>query len=119
MAFLWTTVHVNNLEESIKFYEKYVGLRVSRRFESRPGVEIAFLGDGETELELIGGGEDYPESDQISLGFSVDSMDKKMDEMKQAGIGIYKGPIQPNPHIKFFYVKDPNGISVQFAEQMK
>ncbi|HBE76529.1 MAG TPA: glyoxalase, partial [Firmicutes bacterium] len=28
------------------------------------------------------------------------------------------GPFQPNPHIKFFFVKDPDGFSVQFVENM-
>lgn len=25
---------------------------------------------------------------------------------------------QPNPHVKFFYVKDPNGVAIQFVENM-
>jgi lactoylglutathione lyase len=56
--------------------------------------------------------------DQISIGFSVDSLDERIREFKEAGIDIYKEPVQPNPHIRFFYVKDPNGVSVQFAQQM-
>jgi lactoylglutathione lyase len=32
------------------------------------------------------------------------------------GLEIAGGPYQPNPHIRFFYVKDPNGVSVQFVE---
>ena len=120
MSFLWCTVHVKNLDESIKFYEKFAKLSVNRRFEAGPGVEIAFLGDGETQLELIdaGDGDTYPVSDQISIGFSVDSLDERIREFKEAGIDIYKEPVQPNPYIRFFYVKDPNGVSVQFAQQM-
>jgi len=120
MALLWCTLHVKNLDASIKFYETFVGLSVNRRFESRPGIEIAFLGDGETQLELIdaGDGDTFPVSDQISIGFSVDSVDDKIKQLKKAGIEIYKEPVQPNPHIRFFYIKDPNGISVQFAQQM-
>lgn len=120
MSFLWCTMHVKNLDESIRFYETFAGLSVNRRFEARPGVEIAFLGDGGTQLELIdaGDGDSYPESDQISIGFSTDSVDDKIREFKEAGIEIYREPVQPNPHIRFFYVKDPSGISVQFAQQM-
>lgn len=46
MSFLWCTVHVKNLDESIKFYEKFVKSSVNRRFEAGLGVERAFLGDG-------------------------------------------------------------------------
>lgn len=120
MSFLWCTLHVRNLDESIEFYEKFAGLSVNRRVASKQGIEIAFLGNGETQLELVGYVDcyDYPISDQISLGFSVDSVEEKIKELKEAGIAIYSEIIQPNPHIKFFIVKDPNEISVQFAEQM-
>lgn len=120
MSFLWCTLHVKNLEESIKFYERFVGLSVNRRFVSRPGIEIAFLGTGKTQLELVSTDKEagYPLSDQISIGFSVDSVDAKLAELKEAGIEIYKEPVQPNPHIRFFYVKDPDGVSVQFVELM-
>jgi len=120
MSFLWCTLHVKNLEESIKFYESIVGLSVTRRFESRPGIEIAFLGNGETQIELIddGTGDSYPISNQISIGFSVESVQNKINELKKAGIELLREPVQPNPHICFFYIKDPNGISIQFVEQM-
>ena len=52
MKFCWSTLTVNNLEESLKFYQEIIGLPIDRRFKAGPGVEIAFLGDGETKLEL-------------------------------------------------------------------
>ena len=120
MSFLWCTLHVRNLEESIEFYEKFVGLSVNRRIASRQGIEIVFLGNGETQLELVGNIDcyDYPISDQISIGFSVDSVENKIMELKEAGIELYSEIIQPNPHVKFVIVKDPNEISVQFVEAM-
>jgi len=56
MKFLWTTVYVKNLDESIAFYSNLVGLRVVHRFPAGPGVEIAFMGNGvahETLVELL------------------------------------------------------------------
>lgn len=44
---------VKNLEESLKFYKEIVVLNVSRSFKAGPEVEIAFLGDGKTKVELI------------------------------------------------------------------
>jgi len=47
-------LNVNDLEESIEFYETITELAVSRRFKAGPG-EVAFLtnNSGETEIELI------------------------------------------------------------------
>ncbi|MGO1372333.1 MAG: VOC family protein, partial [Senegalia sp. (in: firmicutes)] len=53
MKFCWSTLNVNNMEESLKFYEEIVGLKVDRRFNAGANTEIAFLGDGETKIELI------------------------------------------------------------------
>ncbi len=120
MAFLWCTLHVSNLEKSVDFYEKYTGLKVSRRFKSGMGMEIAFLGNGETSLELVAAGEDkvYPTSDQISIGFSTDSVDKALKRFEDDGIEIYRQPVQPNPHLRFFFVQDPDGVNVQFVEHL-
>jgi lactoylglutathione lyase len=118
MKFCWSTLMVNNLEESLKFYREIIGLQVDRRFKAGPGFEIAFLGDGETKLELI-----CNETSRkvnigldISLGFEVESVDKMLVYLKEKGIEIHSGPFQPNSHIKFFYLLDPNGLKVQLVE---
>ena len=41
------------MEESLKFYQEIVGLNLVRRFNAGPNTEIAFLGDGETKVELM------------------------------------------------------------------
>ena len=53
MKFLWTTILVNDMDESLKFYEEIAGLKPVDRFQAGPGMEIAFLGEGETKIELI------------------------------------------------------------------
>lgn len=111
---------VNNLEESLKFYQEIIGLPVNRRFKAGPGVEIAFLGDGETKIELICN-ETIKEvnfGQAISLGFEIESADEMMLVLKGKGIDIHSGPFQPNPHIKFFYILDPNGLKVQLVENI-
>jgi lactoylglutathione lyase len=54
----------------------------------------------------------------ISLGFEVKSVDEMMKLVKEKGIAIHSGPIQPNPHTKFFHVLDPNGLRIQFVENI-
>jgi len=39
-----------------------------------------------------------------------------MEIVKEKGIDIESGPIQPNPQTKFFFVLDPNGYRIQFVE---
>ena len=53
MKFCWSTLYVKNMEESLMFYEEIVGLKVNKRFQAGPAMEIVFLGDGETQIELI------------------------------------------------------------------
>lgn len=120
MKFCWSTLLVKDLEESLKFYQEIVGLKLDRRFAAGPDTEIAFLGDGETKIELIctkGKKEVFVGSD-ISWGFEVDSVDKMIAFLKEKGIAIQDGPVQPNPHTKFFHVLDPNGLRIQFVENL-
>jgi len=121
MKFCWSTLMVKNLEESLKFYKEIVGLNVIRRFNAGPGVEIAFLGEGETKIELIcnEASKDLSFGQAISLGFEVNSVDEMMVIVKEKGVVIHSGPFQPNPHTKFFYVQDPNGLKIQFVENIE
>ena len=111
---------VNNMEESLKFYQEIIGLSVDRRFKAGPGVEIAFLGDGETKLELICNEiiKEVNIGKDISLGFEVKSVDEMMAYLNEKCIDILSGPYQPNPHTKFIYLLDPNGLKVQLVENM-
>lgn len=120
MKFCWSTIKVKNMEESLKFYEEIVGLKLNDRFNSVPGKEIVFLGEGETKIELICDEsiKDINYSEFISLGFEVNSLDKMINLLKEKGMKIHSGPVMPNPHIKFIYVLDPNGLKIQFIENI-
>lgn len=116
MKFCWSTLRVKNLEESLNFYQEIIGLGLFRRFKAGPETEIAFLGDGETKIELIyTGNQDIKVGSDISWGFEVESVDEKMEFIKNKGLEI-EGPFSPNPATKFFYIKDPNGLKIQFVQ---
>jgi lactoylglutathione lyase len=119
MKFCWCTLMVKNMEESLKFYQEIVGLKIDRRLNAGPNGEIVFLGDGETKVELISN-QNKTETDMgkdITLGFEVDSIDKMVEFVKEKGME-FQGPFQPSPIVKFFYVKDPNGTKIQFVENL-
>jgi lactoylglutathione lyase len=120
MKFCWTTLKVKNMEESIRFYTEIIGLKVVNKFSGGSGVEIAFLGNGETKIELIcdGKSRETTVGNDISWGFEVESLDKALALVKEKGIDIDGGPIQANPHVKFFFIKDPNGMRIQLVENI-
>ncbi len=120
MSFVYTTLTVKDLEASLDFYTKIVGLPIDRRFPAGPGTEIAFLGDGETKVELICY-QNQPAAavgNAVSLGFRVDSLVEKLSQVRDAGIPVVSDIIQPNPHVRFFYVTDPDGFRIQFSENL-
>ncbi len=119
--FCWTTLNVKDLQESLDFYENIVGLKVDRRLDMGPNNAIVFLGQGETKLELIYDSEnkDIEIGKNISIGFEVESVDENIEFIKDKGIEIYSGPFSPAPTTKFFFVLDPNGLKVQFVENIK
>ncbi len=121
MKFLWTTIIVKDLEQSLRFYKEVVGLKENRRFNSGPGVEIVFLGDGDTEVELMTSRQEkeLAYGQDISLGFEVESLEEFMAFLKDKEIAILAGPFSPNPAVKFIYVLDPNGLKIQFVENAK
>jgi len=121
MKFLWTTIYVKNLEESIDFYSNLLGLQVVKRFPAGPGIEIAFMGNGnddETLLELLADSNHntFNYSELVSIGFAVDSIDKMLETVKRENIPVHTGPFE-TPGSKFFFIKDPSGFNVQFFQQ--
>ena len=116
MHFNYVTLTVKDLDASIRFYEDIVGLPLQRRFPSRPGTEIAFLGEGETEIELISGREeDKASCDCFFLGFEAVSLEDTIALLRDKGYETDGQIISPAPDVKFFFAKDPDGYTIQFA----
>lgn len=113
----WITLRVQDLEVSLHFYHKILGLPIERRFESR-GKQIVMLGtEGQPKIELIqGSGSALKPECGVSVGFEVESLEEAMENLTLQGIPVARGPITPNPHLRFFYVLDPDGFEVQLAE---
>lgn len=118
MKFLWTTIMVNDMEESIRFYRDLVGLPVQHRHPGGPGMELCFLGEGDTQVELIFDANRNVDTQfqGISMGFQVGSLEEQIKFLADHGVAVEGGPFSPNPSISYFFVKDPNGLRVQFVE---
>jgi len=121
MKFCWTTLMVEDLDKSLKFYTEIVGLSVNRRFKPNAHMEIAFLGNAPTELELIQEARaNKSEAKGISIGFMIDGqLEQVIERLSENGYKCEGEIQQPNPNIRFVYVKDPDGFSVQFVETVQ
>lgn len=119
MKFTFTTTQVTDLEDSIRFYEDVIGLKLAKRFPAGPDTEIAFMADGPAELELICHKNQPPAEygEFPSLGFQVDDLDVALAQVKEKGVPIIAGPIQPNPSTRFFFIHDPDGLQLEIIEQ--
>lgn len=121
MKFNFATIHVKDLETSIRFYEEVIGMKLARRFPAGPDTEIAFMAEGFAEIELIcvKGAEASTYGDGVSFGLSVEDLDAAMEHMKKMGVEITAGPMQPNPNTRFFFIHDPDGVNLEIIEQKK
>ena len=115
MKMLHVTIQTRFFEEEVRFYEQIVGLTVQR--DMRPmGRNMVFLADapGDTCVELIEAPEGADAGNAwLSVGFKTDDVVKKREEL--LALGYEATPMrEPAPGTRFFFVKDPAGVNVQF-----
>ena len=86
-----------------------------------PDMELAFLGSGDAQIELIAGRQHSASTcgDSLSIGFVVPgTLEDLMPVLKSRGVSRRGEPVQPNPHIRFMYVSDPDGFAVQLIQRL-
>ena len=115
MKMLHVTIQTSKFEDELNFYTDNVGLKIIR--DMRPlGQEMIFLADeeGDTEIEIIGKPDVVDSGNEnLSIGFRTDDVETKHKELSDKGIAV-SPMINPVPQVKFFFVKDPAGVNVQF-----
>ena len=113
---LHVTVNTESLENSISFYEKYIGLKIAGDLREH-GAPIVFMAADEndhTKLELIQSENGF-NGEGISIGFPTDDLRGKREFLISEGLEV-TDIISPNPNVEFFFVTDPNGLKVQLME---
>ncbi|MCX7747559.1 MAG: VOC family protein [Clostridia bacterium] len=124
MNYVFTTIKVRDLEQSLKFYKEVIGLKEVVKFEAQPGVKIVFLKDeNNNKIELIEFEHMKNASDEgkskVSIGFAVESLDNTMKLVKERDLEIVMGPVETASGERFIHIKDPNGVEINLIEGFK
>lgn len=119
MHFLHLTFRVRDMKKSITFYEDFIGLKMQKQ-ESTDDWHIAFLADqeGATQIELVY----IPNGDKIetkglTVCFQADDLDSVLQKAQDLGLNPSNIRI-PDPYTRYFYVYDPDRVSIEFKEKM-
>jgi len=125
--FLHTSIFVNNMDESIEFYTKKLGLKLLDGPFHYPGnADMAFVGDEwNSYIELVYDLEEHPpyalgnryEHLAIEAG---DDLTAYINNLKAQGVKILKDVYKsPGGTRAIAFVEDPNGIPIEVLEKRK
>tara|TARA_Y100000739_G_C20297484_1_gene323893 strand:+ start:85 stop:441 length:357 start_codon:yes stop_codon:yes gene_type:complete len=115
-------MRVDDLDETVAFYEKVFGLEVSRRHESPRGSKLVFLAvpNSEEEIEITyfpGSGSVQVQEDLMHLAFEVESMETFARHLQQVGYSFSDGPTKSSSGSVFAFVDAPEGYEVEVIEK--
>ncbi len=120
MKYLHTMVRVTDLDQSLEFYCKHLGLEELRRKESEKGrftlVFLAAPGDEDAQVELTYNWdpEDYGEGRNFGhLAYLVDDIYATCQRLMDAGVTINRPP--RDGHMAF--VRSPDNISIELLQR--
>jgi lactoylglutathione lyase len=130
MKILHTSIAVKDMDESIRFYCDVLGLKLLRRrerprneLEKRPKSdrEIAFLGDGEREIEFTywKDKEDWTSGDELDhIALAVPDMDEALKIFEENKVEIVRKPFSRGGSTnRVAFIKDPNDIWLEIFER--
>lgn len=116
-TFAHNNLNVYDLEKSLDFYEKALGLTVTRTKEADDGsFKLVYLGDGTTphQLELTWLRDmDRPYNlgdNEIHLAFVTDDFDAAHEKHKEMGCICYE-----NPGMGIYFISDPDGYWLEIV----
>lgn len=119
--YLHTRLRVSDMDQSIRFYSKILGLKLIERKTSPRGSELAFLEapGTDSEIELCA----FPESgkvavpeDLVHLAFEVENMEVCINRLKKAGVPITEGPVKTSNGTSFIFTEDPDKYEIELME---
>ena len=121
MKYLHTMVRVNDIDASLDFYCKHLGLEELRRYENEGGrftlVFLAAPGDSEAQVELTHNwdGDDLGEGSRNfgHLAYAVEDIYATCQQLMDGGVTINRPP--RDGHMAF--VRSPDNISIELLQK--
>jgi lactoylglutathione lyase len=124
LRILHTCLNVSNLDLSIEFYSKQLGLKLQSRREIRQNnAEIAFLKDdgGALELTQWRDKKSITEGDNFDhIAFAVNDIAAEVERLRQGGVAIAMEPFSlQGSTSKIAFIKDPDGNWLELIQAGK
>jgi lactoylglutathione lyase len=118
---LHTRMRVNDIEKTISFYEKALGLTVSRRHTSPRGAQLAFLKtpNSEEEIELCqlpNSPSVHVQPDLMHLAFEVADLKAFAAELEKKGFKLSDGPTTTGSGSVIAFIDAPEGYEVELIQ---
>lgn len=114
MKIKYSTLIVEDMDESIKFYTEVMGFEVDSKYDLGPAGEITLLkGEGETMVELIKNPDDNP--GLFSIGMDVEDLNTTINQLKSKGAKVTMEPVQITVGFLTF-IEDPNGVRIALIQ---
>ena len=129
MVFIHTSIRTSNIDKSIDFYTRLMGLKLlSRREIPQNNAEIAFLQDPEgkgAKLELTFYRKqkkfiqaDYEERLFDHIAFEVENMEQTISIMRKENVTITDEPFRLGPAGPLIaFIEDPDGTLIELIER--
>ncbi len=120
MKLAHTMIRVKDLEETLGFYQSFVGLREVGRKSIGDEATLVFLADdaGHYHIELTHnhGETGYELGNQFGhLAFATPDLNGVIEEVERRGWWYRRS--RPELGSKYIFVKDPNGYDVEIIER--
>ena len=119
---LHTRMRVSDMDETISFYTKVLGIEVLERKVSPRGSHLAFLKvpNSEELIELCSFPPSGPvtvQEDLVHLAFQVENLADTIAALNSKGIPITDGPTRTSSGSRFIFINAPDGYEVELIER--
>jgi lactoylglutathione lyase len=119
---LHTRMRVSDIQQTIDFYTKVLGLEVLERKVSPRGSHLAFLKvpNSEELIELCSFPSSGPvkvQEDLVHLAFQVENLDDTIEQLGAKQIRVTDGPTTTSSGSRFIFIDAPDGYEVELIER--